>query len=61
MPDSIFTIREEPVGVRTTPYHKPCGIRQILNAPDPEEVESLEFLQVYNISKSRRHTPFDFC
>ncbi|KAG2239172.1 hypothetical protein Bca52824_090032 [Brassica carinata] len=48
MPDRIFTTREEPVGVRATPYHKPCGIRHILNALDPDEVESLEFLHLEN-------------
>ncbi|KAF8095197.1 hypothetical protein N665_0339s0066 [Sinapis alba] len=39
IPERIFAAREEPAGVRVTPYHKACGIRQILNALDPEEVD----------------------
>lgn len=41
IPDRIFAAGEEPVGVRVTPYHKPYAIRKILNAFDPEEVETI--------------------
>ncbi|KAF8111929.1 hypothetical protein N665_0071s0068 [Sinapis alba] len=39
IPERIFAAGEEPAGVRVTPYHKACGIRQILNALDSEEVD----------------------
>ncbi|KAF8118675.1 hypothetical protein N665_0003s0050, partial [Sinapis alba] len=35
----IFAAGEEPAGVRVTPYHKAYGIRKILNALDPKEVD----------------------
>lgn len=41
LPERIFAIGEEPTGVRVTPYHKACGIRQILSALDSEEVEQI--------------------
>ncbi|KAF8083798.1 hypothetical protein N665_0751s0014 [Sinapis alba] len=41
IPERIFKSGEEPTGVRVTPYHKPCAIRQILNALDPDEVEQI--------------------
>lgn len=41
LPERIFAIGEEPAGVRVTPYHKACGIRQILAALDPEEFEEI--------------------
>ncbi|XP_048598062.1 uncharacterized protein LOC106430637 [Brassica napus] len=41
IPDRIFAVDHEPVGVRVTPYHKPYAIRQILNALDPEEVDTI--------------------
>ncbi|KAF8093509.1 hypothetical protein N665_0383s0136 [Sinapis alba] len=41
IPEKIFKSGEEPTGVRVTPYHKPCAIRQILNALDPDEVEQI--------------------
>lgn len=41
IPERIFKAGEEPTGVRVTPYHKPCGIRQILNALEPEEIEKI--------------------
>lgn len=31
-PKRIFTVGEKPTGVRVTPYHKACGIKQIINA-----------------------------
>ncbi|KAF3555649.1 hypothetical protein F2Q69_00012723 [Brassica cretica] len=37
--ERIFTAGEEPTGVRVTPYHKQFGIKQILNALEPEEIE----------------------
>ncbi|KAF8092231.1 hypothetical protein N665_0421s0019 [Sinapis alba] len=40
--ERIFKTEEEPTGVRVTPYHKPCAIRQILNALDPDEVEHIQ-------------------
>ncbi|KAF8051980.1 hypothetical protein N665_1633s0002 [Sinapis alba] len=42
IPCRIFAAGEEPVGVRVTPYHKPYAIRQILNALDVEEVETIK-------------------
>ncbi|CAN7127414.1 unnamed protein product, partial [Brassica rapa subsp. narinosa] len=39
--DRFFAVGHEPVGVRVTPYHKPYAIRQILNALDPEEVDTV--------------------
>lgn len=41
IPERIFKAGEEPTGVRVTPYHKPCGITQILNALEPEEIEKV--------------------
>ncbi|CAN6997331.1 unnamed protein product [Brassica oleracea var. botrytis] len=41
IPDRIFAVDHEPVGVRVTPYHKPYAIRKILNALDPEEVDTI--------------------
>ena len=41
IPDRIFAMGHEPVGVRVTPYHKPYAIRQILNTLDPEEVDTI--------------------
>ncbi|CAN7059631.1 unnamed protein product [Brassica oleracea var. botrytis] len=41
IPDRIFAVDHEPVGVRVTPYHKPYAIRQILNTLDPEEVDTI--------------------
>ncbi|KAG2262416.1 hypothetical protein Bca52824_069495 [Brassica carinata] len=38
IPNRIFAVDHEPVGVRVTPYHKPHAIRKILNALYPEEV-----------------------
>ncbi|KAF8116426.1 hypothetical protein N665_0018s0036 [Sinapis alba] len=42
IPCRIFAAGEEPIGVRVTPYHKPYAIRQILNALDVEEVETIK-------------------
>ncbi|KAF8099072.1 hypothetical protein N665_0252s0010 [Sinapis alba] len=42
IPCRIFAAGKEPVGVRVTPYHKPYAIRQILNALDVEEVETIK-------------------
>ncbi|CAN7077241.1 unnamed protein product [Brassica oleracea var. botrytis] len=42
IPERIFKAGEEPTGVRVTPYHKPCGTRQILNALEPEEIEKIQ-------------------
>ncbi|KAJ4910171.1 hypothetical protein Rs2_04792 [Raphanus sativus] len=39
LPERIFAARDEPTGVRVTPYHKAYGIRQIINSLDPGEVE----------------------
>lgn len=41
IPERIFKAGEEPTGVRVTPYRKPCGIRQILNALETEEIEKI--------------------
>ncbi|CAG7865342.1 unnamed protein product, partial [Brassica rapa] len=41
IPGRIFAVEHEPVGFRITPYHKPYAIRQILNALDPEEVDTI--------------------
>ncbi|KAL0853950.1 hypothetical protein Bca101_059102 [Brassica carinata] len=41
LPQRIFAVGSEPVGVRVTPYHKPHAIRQILNSLDPEEVDAI--------------------
>lgn len=41
IPDRIFAVGHEPVGVRVTPYHKPHDIRQILNTLDPKEVHTI--------------------
>lgn len=37
--ERFFAAGEEPTGVRVTPYQKVCGIRQILNALDTNEVD----------------------
>lgn len=39
--DQFFAVDEEPVGVRVVPQHKPYAIRQILNALDAEEVDTI--------------------
>ena len=39
--DQIFAVGHEPDRVRVTPYHKPYAIRKILNALDPEEVDTI--------------------
>ncbi|KAJ4896352.1 hypothetical protein Rs2_23146 [Raphanus sativus] len=39
IPDRIFALGHEPVGVRVTPYHKPNAIKEILNALDPQEID----------------------
>ncbi|CAF2111315.1 unnamed protein product, partial [Brassica oleracea] len=41
IPGRIFAVGHEPVGVRITLYHKPYAIRQILNALDPEELDTI--------------------
>ncbi|KAG2331939.1 hypothetical protein Bca4012_018476 [Brassica carinata] len=41
IPDRIFAVGHEPVGVKVTPYHKPHAIRQILKTLDPEEVGTI--------------------
>ncbi|XP_056860028.1 uncharacterized protein LOC108832931 [Raphanus sativus] len=41
LPPRIFAVGSEPVGVRVTPYHKPHAIRQILNALNPDEVDTI--------------------
>ena len=41
IPDQIFAVGHEPVGVRVMSYHKPYVIRQILNALDPEELDTI--------------------
>ncbi|WZY85537.1 hypothetical protein YC2023_031921 [Brassica napus] len=41
IPERIFKAGKEPTGVRVTPYHKPFGIKQILNALEPEEIEKI--------------------
>ncbi|KAG2308922.1 hypothetical protein Bca52824_028670 [Brassica carinata] len=41
IPNRVFAVGHEPVEVRVTPYHKPHAIRQILNALDPEEEDSI--------------------
>ncbi|WZZ00389.1 hypothetical protein YC2023_072717 [Brassica napus] len=40
-PERIFKAGKEPTGVRVTPYHKPFGIKQILNSLEPEEIEKI--------------------
>ncbi|KAH0932032.1 hypothetical protein HID58_009149 [Brassica napus] len=37
----IFAIGEEPSRVRVTAYRKPCALRHIFNALDPDEVERI--------------------
>ncbi|KAF3489133.1 hypothetical protein F2Q69_00055407 [Brassica cretica] len=37
----IFAVGEEPAGVRVTPYHKACAIRQILDVLDLDQVEHI--------------------
>ncbi|KAF8094012.1 hypothetical protein N665_0372s0018, partial [Sinapis alba] len=39
LPDRIFVVGDEPVGVHITPYHKPRGIHRIINALEADEVE----------------------
>ncbi|CAN6977211.1 unnamed protein product, partial [Brassica rapa subsp. trilocularis] len=41
IPGRIFEVGHEPVGFMITSYHKPYAIRQILNALDPEEVDTI--------------------
>ncbi|KAF3559288.1 hypothetical protein F2Q69_00011793 [Brassica cretica] len=41
LPERIFAVGEEPADVRVTQYHKADGIRQILSALDPHEVEQI--------------------
>lgn len=41
IPERIFKAGKKPTGVRVTPYHKPFGIRQILNALEPEEIKKI--------------------
>lgn len=41
IPERIFKAGKEPTGVRVTPYHKPFGIKQILNSLEPEEIEKI--------------------
>lgn len=41
IPERFFVFGEESVGVRVTPYHKPSAIRQILNALDTKEVDTI--------------------
>uniref|UniRef100_M4CLJ7 Uncharacterized protein n=1 Tax=Brassica campestris TaxID=3711 RepID=M4CLJ7_BRACM len=41
IPERIFKAGKEPTRVRVTPYHKPFGIKQILNALEPEEIEKI--------------------
>ena len=44
-PPRMFALGEEPVGVTVTPYHKPTCIRKILNAFEPDEVQSIRETQ----------------
>ncbi|CAH8332863.1 unnamed protein product [Eruca vesicaria subsp. sativa] len=44
LPDRLFAAEEEPIGVRVIAHHKSCGIRQILNTLDTNEVEMIRFL-----------------
>lgn len=46
IPERLFAVGEEPVGVRVTPYHKPFAISRIIRALEEDEVEVL------------RHSPF---
>ncbi|KAL0877059.1 hypothetical protein Bca101_026764 [Brassica carinata] len=41
IPERMFAVGEEPVGVRVTPYHKPFAISNILWALQEDEVEAL--------------------
>lgn len=41
IPERMFALGEEPVGVRVTPYHKPFAISNILRALEKDEVEAL--------------------
>uniref|UniRef100_M4F8L1 Ubiquitin-like protease family profile domain-containing protein n=1 Tax=Brassica campestris TaxID=3711 RepID=M4F8L1_BRACM len=42
LPPRFFPLGEEPVGLRVTPYHKPGGLRLILDTLDPEEVDVIK-------------------
>ncbi|KAF8110962.1 hypothetical protein N665_0077s0024 [Sinapis alba] len=45
VPERVFAFGEEPVGIRVTPYHKPCAIRRIFNALEADEVEFIRRTQ----------------
>ncbi|KAF3595554.1 hypothetical protein DY000_02022609 [Brassica cretica] len=41
LPERMFALGEEPVGVRVTPYHKPFAISNILRSLEEDEVDAL--------------------
>lgn len=51
IPYRIFTVGEEPVGVRITLYHKPYAIRQILNAEEVDTIRASPFGKLVEIGE----------
>ncbi|KAF8051931.1 hypothetical protein N665_1642s0006 [Sinapis alba] len=41
LPERMFAIGDEPIGVRVTPYHKPFAISKILRALEEDEIDLL--------------------
>ncbi|CAG7901894.1 unnamed protein product [Brassica rapa] len=56
IPYRIFTVGEEPVGVRITLYHKPYAIRQILNAEEVDTIRASPFGKLVEIATSHNET-----
>lgn len=57
-PERMFTIGEEPVGIRVTPYHKPSSIIKILNALEEDETTFIRESPFGKLLEIANKTPF---
>ncbi|CAN6907023.1 hypothetical protein Bca4012_076455 [Brassica carinata] len=58
LPERMFALGEEPVGVRVTPYHKPFAISNILWSLEEDEVDALRRSLEEDEVDALRRSPF---
>lgn len=58
LPFCIFAACEEPVGLRVTPYHKPGGLRHILDTLEAHEIDVMKSSHFCKFLELMDQTPF---
>ncbi|KAF8084362.1 hypothetical protein N665_0721s0019 [Sinapis alba] len=61
LPERMFAIGDEPIGVRVTPYHKPFAISKILRALEEDEIDLLRRSQFGRLLEIAEKLTFSGC